>query len=561
MHNNIEIIFQKNIRLLRDMDRLIYYFRVQNFDNALRIGVEIINQLSSYIELLLKSEAYFNENNQLIDSDSVLDMVKNLMEAQENRDYILLADLYEISFLPLIIKLQEVIINKEGYTFAKENYNNTIDILKQSCPDIARHIQTLPAPDYLLDQGYYSIEFTSGGLMTLAAIDNGKKFYFHSNNRVQNEAFTLANSWYREEITDYIIYGLGLGYHLTELININNYVTIEIFERDINIIHLACAFSTVFKDLIARPNVKLHYDPDFTKLSNKLLSRNESTDFIIHHPSLRNIKNSQLKEKLENYFVQYNSVRNQLHLLNGNFNENIKHYDGLVDELHYEFQGKDLYIIAAGPSLDTNFLQLKNVGENSIIIATGTVYRKLINAGIHPDYVIVTDANPRVYGQIAGLEKLNIPMLLLSTAYYGFAKNYKGKKYLICQEDYNKAEDFAESKGYHLFRTGGSVSTTALDVGIQFNCRRIIFLGLDLAYTNSYVHAVGTSRRELTGTDDLRQIEDIHGNLIYTSRSLDMYRQWIENRIKGIKDIEFIDATEGGARIKGIKISKLSDII
>ena len=39
MHNNIEVIFQKNIGLLRDVDRLIYYFRVQNFDNALRIGV------------------------------------------------------------------------------------------------------------------------------------------------------------------------------------------------------------------------------------------------------------------------------------------------------------------------------------------------------------------------------------------------------------------------------------------------------------------------------------------------------------------------------------------
>ncbi len=182
---------------------------------------------------MLKSEAYFNDNNQLLDSASVLDLMKNLMEAQENRDYILLADLYEITFIPLIVKKQEIIIDKRGYTFDEENYNNIIDILKISYPYIARHIQTLPAPDYLLDQGY-SIEFTSGGLMTLAAIDNGIKFYFHSNNRVHNEAFTLANSWYQDEITDYVIYGLGLGYHLAEFIDINNYVTIDIFESDIN---------------------------------------------------------------------------------------------------------------------------------------------------------------------------------------------------------------------------------------------------------------------------------------------------------------------------------------
>jgi Uncharacterized protein conserved in bacteria len=92
-------------------------------------------------------------------------------------------------------------------------------------------------------------------------------------------------------------------------------------------------------------------------------------------------------------------------------------------------------------------------------------------------------------------------MLCLFTTYKGFAKNYRGEIYLICQKDYPES------------------------------------------------------------TEGLKQITDINGELIYTTKILDMYRRWIENIIKDVKCIEFIDATEGGALIKGIKIKKLSEVI
>jgi len=363
-----------------------------------------------------------------------------------------------------------------------------------------------------------------------------------------------------EEKSEYIIYGYGLGYHVKELSNLDRNIKIEIYESDINIIQLACVY-TELTSISNNPNINLIYDPDFSKIFNRIKSLGSDTEFVIHYPSLRNIKNPSIRKSMENYFIQYSSMNNQRRLLNGNFNENILNYDSMMNELRETFSGRDLYIVASGPSLDKNFMQLREIRKNAIILATGTVLKKLINAGITPDYFIVTDANSRVYEQISGFENIQVPMLLLSTAFKDFAKKYQGKKYMICQKDYSKAEKYASLKGDMLFETGGSVSTTALDNGISFGCRRIIFVGLDLAYTDNFVHANDTSQRDLICTEGLWQVEDIYGNMVYTNRTLDIYRGWIEKRIRGVENVEFIDATEGGAKIQGMKIMKLSECI
>ena len=42
---------------------------------------------------------------------------------------------------------------------------------------------------------------------------------------------------------------------------------------------------------------------------------------------------------------------------------------------------------------------------------------------------------------------------------------------------------------------------------------------------------------------------------------MDKYREWIEAHIEYIKDVEFYNATEGGANIRGMKNVKLKDVI
>lgn len=558
MDNNLREIFENNKEIINKLNKIIFYFNSQNYDKALRLATGVIDQFSLFINQLNTCVEKFPSNNIKFDQVLFLQSLQYMLEVQENRDYVLLADLYNVNILPMLIQLQESIISSEEITFDDELYRSNVRILSHSNKELSDLVKQMAHPTNM-KSGYY-IEPTSCGDMTLAAGDEKEKIYFHSNVNVGKEAFTIADSWYSVDKTSYIVYGLGLGYHINELHKLDEHIEIEVYESDINVIQLACAYTDNIK-IFDNTQVKLIYDPDFTLMSDRISKISSDAEFVIHYPSLKNIKNITIKEGLEDYFTQQSSVKNQIHLMNGNFRKNIHNYSGLVDELKEEFEGKDLYIVAAGPSLDKNFKRLKEIKGRGIILATGTVFKKLINANIIPDYVIVTDANARVYYQIAGYEEYEIPLLFLSTAYYGFASNYKGKKYIICQKDYGKAEELALKTKAHCFLTGGSVSTLALDIGIIFNCRRIIFLGLDLAYTNNFAHASDTSRRNIAINKDMIQVEDIYGDIIYTNRSLSIFRQWIEDRIMDIDNIEFIDATEGGAKINGTKVMRLEEII
>lgn len=559
MDKDIKRILYLNSQILKYSDKTIIYLRLQNYNKALFFSSKTIDILMEVFEDIINKKSYFNVDFDIVDVNYINQMLRGLLDAQDNYDYILLADLYEMQLNTFILQLQEFIISKESLEYSIVHYEKNLSLINKKDNRLYRLMQKQKMLEDILNEKY-SIEYTSCGMPTLALYDNEKKYYLHSNGQIYREAGMLAREWFFDDKSKYIIYGLGLGYHVMELMELDETITIKIFESDLNIIQLACAFSDMEK-ILTNPRVEIIYDPLFEFLSKEIKGIDEDTSYVIHYPSMRNIKDSRIKVQLEDYFVEYSSINNQLHKLNNNFKNNILHSDESIETIKEQFIGKDIYIIAAGPSLDKNYLKLKDINKNSIILATGTVYKKLIKAGIEPDYIIIIDANPEVYYQIEGIEELKIPLIYLSTVYNKVVENYRAKKYIILQNGYDKAEKYAAKMGYKLFDTGGSVSTTALDIALQLGCKRIIFLGLDLAYSNNQDHAHDISSINKITTNNLRLVDGIYGDKVKTSKNLDIYRKWIEKRISGVEGIDIIDATEGGARISGMKIVTLSEVI
>lgn len=535
MSESMKMLFLENQKIIQLIDLAVASFRVQNYDKGLRMGMKILKQfgdlLPSYVQ---ESETLNATGLVVIDVPQINEILTMIMDTQERLDYVLMSDLYELQLGAFIGNVQQAI-------FTLMDEEEWIDETDMKEP--------------------YSIEFCTNGEFTLAKRVDGKSLYLHSNHKPMFAASELAKSWYKNDKSKYIIFGFGLGYHAYQLGELDETLEIIVFESDERILELARKYG-VAEEFLANPKHKLVCDKNQSKLLDALAKLDESGSFVIHYPSLQLLEASDIKRKLENYFIQYSSVENQMSLMIGNFRENQEQVPNSIYELKEAWKGKTAYIVAAGPSLDKNFEELKKVDkENSIIIAVGTVFRKMVKENVPIDYVVISEANERVLAQIRGIEDAEVPLILLSTANHNFAKQYRGPKYRVFQKGFKLAEEAAKEQDEFVCEVGGSVSILALDLSVKMGCKKIITVGLDLAYTNNYVHAVDTSRRNISDVKNLRVIADIYGKEVYTTRSMDKYREWIENWIPHVKDVVFYNATEGGADIKGMQNVLLKEVI
>lgn len=523
----LEEFIYKNAALIQTANQAVRHIRRQEYLYAMRKVTKSIDMLSELLPECMKWQEYFNQQEILIDFTGINAMLGDILIAQQQSNYVWLADLLELCLIPFAVSLQEY-------------YGRTQEAAQTGIPG-------------------YELEHTSCGLYTLAVCQGENKVYLHTNGNVLKEAEVLAESWFEKDTFHYTVYGLGLGYHIQALLDIDETVTVTVLEADGNIIQLAKQYGV--RGLWEEDRVRVVHDAEFTHLLELASKQSKEDAFVIHYPSMSVIENTFYKKQLEDYFIQYSSAKTQATRLIGNFIKNREGFHHEVSELKEKFAGKTLYIIAAGPSLDTNMTELKQVGEDGIILATGTVLKKLLKAGIKPDYAIIIDGGSFTHGQVCGVEDCQVPLLYMSTVYYKIPAQYQGEKYVIFQKDFSYSEKYASEKGYPLFQSGGSVTTTALDIGICFGCEKIVFVGLDLAYTNDKDHASDTAITRTIEQGNDPMVEDISGNMVRTAKNLDLYRRWIEERIKTENTVQFIDATEGGAKINGTAIKKLSEVI
>ncbi len=318
--------FKKNIELLALVDKAVVYFREGRTDLALDMLSDMGDGITAMAERIYGDREYFAN----VSTESVAEMIEGILNARRNRDYVLLADLLDVQLGGFICSVQELIMKQEDYfAFDQERYSQAIGKLDAKLADSlvsvcgfkedddekerlrVNHSALLKDsldPARLLEQGY-AVELTSSGLMTLAANDaDGRKIYLHSNGHVTLESFLLAQRWFCEGAGVYIIYGLGMGYHLSELVKLSPKSEFIVFESDMNILKLFCAFSGE-DELLDRDNIRFVYDPEYVFLDKELSKFTGTEKFCIHFPSFKRITNDDAKKLMSIYIPWYNRVK------------------------------------------------------------------------------------------------------------------------------------------------------------------------------------------------------------------------------------------------------------
>ena len=246
-------------------------------------------------------------------------MLEALVNATKQKDYILLADLYDMQVASFVLGIQEYILKKEQFLVFdqeqyKENIRNLKSVLREMIeerddltPDeqkryrvnLNARLDEMFEPEELIKKGF-NLEFTSSGYMTIAAPFKGGSIYLHSNGRVVSESLQQVLSWYDPMIDEYLVFGFGMGYHIDELRRLAPGKRIIVYENDLDVLRLYCAFGGN-AELLTTENIFIVYDKDLSVLERMLLGTaplgNGNYSFVdengkivkvcIHYPSYR----------------------------------------------------------------------------------------------------------------------------------------------------------------------------------------------------------------------------------------------------------------------------------
>lgn len=537
-------LFYNNQQSIKLSYEIAESFRKQNFYIATSKLTKLLGNLDTVAGYIFSQEDYKSL------ADELQLILPALLDAQDNCDYVLQADIIEGDLLPLLQKIQ-IAFQERDLVQVPDFFEQNMNSLKEydfGLYKLLNKENLIEGKNSLLSDKL-TLSLAINGQPTAQAFANGQSFYLYSSVNPEREASLLADSLKQAE--EYMVFGMELGYHVLELLNRHQSARVHVFESNIYLLHMAFTYID-WTTYIANGRMRVVYNDDLKQLVSELSGRfaeMKNAELLVHYPAIKMIEDAQIRQLLEDFFVTTSSMREQGGLLDSNFEVISKLNLPECDELKDIFKDKAVVIVGAGPSVDSQLDRLRKYRDKITVFATGHIIRRLVNEGIIPDAVIITDPQPLMYKQIDGVNLKGIPMILLSTASSSVIDYYNGSIYVAYQSGYELAEIKAKEIGATLFETGGSVTTTALDIALRFGAGKIIFVGVDLAYTGGYSHASGEGRR-IENTDGLRQVRSNTGDMVYTSKNLDIYRKWIERRIEGVMDTKFYNTGEG-AVIKG----------
>ncbi len=216
-------------------------------------------------------------------------------------------------------------------------------------------------------------------------------------------------------------------------------------------------------------------------------------------------------------------------------------------------------IVSAGPSLKKNVEILKNIKNHAIIICTDRASSTLDEYNIVPDFVISADAIKSSEYLMSDILK-DVPLLCsyqlnieAQKLFHGRCIYYHG---LMYEQDI-LGEDLVDINGLD---QGGNVAGGAFVVCQLLGIKTIVFIGQDLAFTGGKHHADDKDEGVGAPGYSIRLAEGINGDTVQTIDMWLAFKDFFERQIEIHKELRVIDATEGGALIKGTEIMSLSDV-
>jgi len=426
------------------------------------------------------------------------------------------------------------------------------------------------------------------GVLTLKKEFYGKSQYIHSKYDPEKEAERFVTKFENETYKNVLFIGLGLGYHVKKFMEIHPNTNFSIYEPDEEIFY-GYLSNTSLKDLPLNKLKRIITGSNPTEITNKLdtiLQEANGVIKIIILPVyekyygdqieliMKNVVDSMKDRKssiLTNFSYQkrwtINSIKNFPVVLN---TPNI-----LLDIDKKLFEGKPAIIVAAGPSLNEEFENLRYIKEHNLayIFSVGSAINALIEKGIYPDAACTYDPQDINYKVINIIKEKNIkeiPLIFGSSVGFETLIDYPGKMlHMIVSQDTvsplllkHNYTDVLET-----VNDAPSISVVIYQVLVKLGFTDIILVGQNLAYVNKkhYANGIDYGNNSNNVNDEILVsaplIEDVYGNDVKTSEVFIRMKQQLEMYIKLSPQVKVTNTTVRGALIEGTVFKPLKLII
>ncbi len=416
---------------------------------------------------------------------------------------------------------------------------------------------------------------------------NGIRETYHS----QDGALQEAKKWFstidQKHTGVLYIYGIGLGYYYTaaaEWLHENNSRSIVFLEDDLAV--LRKFFETeLAEQMLLDPQVRIIYLQDqaikkvilgdiywYVALTEAKVSAlnyyKEKKKDIYESLSHEIDYSTELKKALLEEYLEFGGVYFK------NFYQNLLYLPQSYRGNHFfgKFKKVPAIICGAGPSLEKNMHLLKQLKDRAIIFAGGSAINVLNSASIQPHLCAGIDPNEAQNVRLHHAQAYEVPFFYRNRLNHNAFKTIHGPRlYLTGGGGFDVAE-FFESKlniqGKDI-EEGENVVTFCLEIAFAMGCDPIIFLGLDLAFTDRKTYSGGVvfdpaveqktmdiyANFETTGLVK----KDIYGEPIHTLWKWIAESEWIGQWAKENPKVHLINCTEGGLGCPSVENAPLKE--
>lgn len=406
--------------------------------------------------------------------------------------------------------------------------------------------------------------------------NNESPSYLHSPENPLQEAHDLISNlqFHGEDIT--ILLGFGLGYlPLVMSDHMNGDHSIFMIEASIDI--LLMAFRLVdLSSILKNHKVNIFHTDQIHLIWNELekntlnILGGEVKKLV--YPPCRNIfpeNYEAIEERIEAFVTaqqeNFFALEGHWEQMTENVLNNLSPMKDAesIDSLFNRTENLPVLVVAAGPSLDKNIRQVKELEDRLFIISVDTAFQPLIREGIIPDLVVSVDPSPgnlKKFEQIPKEMLERVPLVFTPYVYHKIPDKFPKPGFIFGMP--NRLIQWALNLRDHVSELpyGFTVSHHAFYLARAMGADPIIFAGLDLAFAPDGDHARNSAIQwDIHSANiDLLTVPGIDGTPVQTFKGFSKMITIFEKEIHKTK-ARCIDATEGGALIRGTEVMPLRE--